>query len=471
MSRHKSPKFSLIRTGSWADQFLDRHFSSTYFSYRNIFSMFLPLVLDQFFISIIGLLTTAMISSSSQESVSAVSLVTPLYLMIYAIFSAISAGGTVVIAQYKGRGDKEKIRKAAGQIMLATSVFAIVSCVALVISADSLVKMLYGSASPLVLIKSRNYLIGVAVSFIFLSFYMGAYAIFRGIGETKICLHLSMIINLIHLFASLLFINGFHLDILGTILSLNLARLVGSVIAVRFLISSKSVLRVYIKDIFCIDWPILKSIFRISAPFALEQLFFNGGGMLVQTYIVTLGTISVAANALANSAFSIIYAAGVAVGTLSITVVGRCIGADDKKMARKYGNSMVLLGTGLILLSIVVFFPLMPVILKLYGAPANTISLIYSLLLIAIIPLPFFWVTSNVIPSVLKSAGDVIFSSVVSLITMWAVRVALGYVFAISLGLGIQGVWICMGLEWVVRTIIYYIRYRSDTWLGKKAIE
>ena len=79
--------------------------------------MLVPLIFDQFFISVIALLTTAMISSSSQESESAVSLVSPLYMMIYAIYSALSSAGTVIIAQYKGHGDEEKMKKAAGQIV------------------------------------------------------------------------------------------------------------------------------------------------------------------------------------------------------------------------------------------------------------------------------------------------------------------------------------------------------------------
>lgn len=92
------------------DLFLRKQLTSNQFSYQSIFAMLVPLILDQFFIYIIALLTTAMISSSSQESVSAVSLVTPLYMMIYSIFNAIAAGGTVVVAQYKGRGDEDKIR-------------------------------------------------------------------------------------------------------------------------------------------------------------------------------------------------------------------------------------------------------------------------------------------------------------------------------------------------------------------------
>ena len=90
-------------------------------------------------------------------------------------------------------------------------------------------------------------------------------------------------------------------------------------------------MRVLPSDIFHIDWGILRSVFKVGIPFAVEQIFFNGGSLIVQTYIVNLGTESVAANAVANSSFAIIYSAGLAVGTLAITIVGQCIGAGDLK--------------------------------------------------------------------------------------------------------------------------------------------
>ncbi len=464
-------KIELLMHGSKVDLFLERQFGSKLFTYKKIFSMLIPLILDQFFINIIGLLTTAMISSSSQESVSAVSMINPFSMIIWAVFSAISVGGTVIVAQYKGSGNESKTREAAGQVMLATFLVAIASCVILVAFSDVLVHRMFGAADPIVINKARGYLIGVAISQIFLSVYMGGFAVFRGMGATKICLRLTVIINVIHLLASMLFLNVMHLDIFGTTLSLNIARLIGSVVAVWILMYPNSIMRIYPQDIFKINKPILKSVFKLGIPFALEQVFFNGGSIIVQTYIVNLGTINIAANAIANSAFSILYSAGLAVGILATTIVGQCLGADDKALARHYGIKMVRLGTVISLVSIIVLFPLMPTIISWYQAPKETLSIIYKLLLIAIIPMPFFWSYSNVMPCVLRSAGDATFSSTVSLITMWIVRVGLGYIFTITLGFGLQGVWICMGFEWVVRTIIFYLRYRSGVWLSKKAIK
>jgi Na+-driven multidrug efflux pump len=328
----------------------------------------------------------------------------------------------------------------------------------------------FGSADQIVIEKSSSYLIGVAISQIFLAVYMGAFAVFRGMGAAKICLRLTIIINLIHLLASMLFLNVLKLDILGTALSLNLARLVGSIVAVILLMKPNSVLRIYPKHIFQLDWGILRAIFRLGIPFSLEQIFFNGGSMLVQAYIVQLGTISTAANAITNSAFSVLYAAGLAVSTLASTVVGQSAGAGDNTITRRYGVKMIWLGTLITVLSILLFMPLMPLILKLYHAPEETLSLIYKLLFIAIIPMPFFWPMSNTMPNILRSAGDSVFCSAVSLTTMWIVRVGLGYLLSIQLGLGVQGVWISMGIEWAARTIIFYLRYRSNVWLDKKVI-
>ena len=397
----KKLQYIRLREGSKADQFLSGQLTSKYFSYQEIFAMLMPLIFDQFFISVIALLTTAMISSSSQESVSAVSLVSPLYMMIYAVYSAISSAGTVIIAQYKGHGDEEKMKKAAGQIVMFTFVTAVVFSVLLILFAEPLIRTMFAGADGLIIRKATDYLIGCAFSFIFLSVYMGGFAVFRGIGETQICLRLSMVIN-------------------------------------------------------------------TSLPFAMEQLCFNGGGIIVSMFIVKLGTESIAANAVSNSTLMVFYSMGLAVSNLSVTIVGQCIGAKDKKMARDYGKKMIWLGEVSILVSLAALLPFLRIILKLYQAPENTLGQIYMLLAIAFVPMALLWSTSNVLPNVLRAAGDVNFTSYVSLITMWLIRVGCSYAVSMKLGFGIEGVWICMGVEWLIRSVIFMVRFHSDRWLNQK---
>lgn len=163
-------------------------------------------------------------------------------------------------------------------------------------------------------------------------------------------------------------------------------------------------------------------------------------------------------------------AMGQAVVNLCVTVVGQCIGAGDQEMAKRYGKKMVWLGEAGILLSLAALLPFLNPILRLFQAPENTLGQIHILLAIAFVPMALFWSASNVLPNVLRAAGDVNFTSYVSLATMWIFRVGLSYMISIRMRVGINGVWICMGLEWFVRSIIFGLRFRSGRWLKQKTV-
>ena len=132
---------------------------------------------------------------------------------------------------------------------------------------------------------------------------------------------------------------------------------------------------------------------------------------------------------------------------------------------------MLRMSTILLLLSIAIFYPLMPLIMRLYHAPAETMEIIRMLRIALVIPMPFFYPTANIMPNILRSAGDSSFSSMVSLSAMWVIRVGLGYLLGIVLDFGILGIMCCLGLEWAVKTLIYGLRFRGDKWLNKKTIE
>lgn len=73
-------------------------------------------------------------------------------------------------------------------------------------------------------------------------------------------------------------------------------------------------------------------------------------------------------------------------------------------------------------------------------------------------------------PSALRAAGDSNFTSITSLLSMWVLRVILGYVLAIPLKFGIMGVWVAMVTEWGVRGVIFWWRFRGEKWYRRKLI-
>jgi len=459
------------RTGSRLDRFLTRQLSSDQFSYREIFAMYFPVLLDQFFIYIIGVCSTALISSSSQESVTAVSLIAPVQHTMMCLATAFATGGSVVVAQYRGKQDPEKTQHAGGQVILGATFLAIVLASILCTFAGPIVNTMYSSVSDVVKEKGTAYLIGMSLSVIWFSVFQSCFSVLRGLGESKLCLRLTVFINVIYLGMNILFINVLKLDIVGTALAMNIARIFGAIVAVCIVMGKHSPLKIQFSDIFRVQKSMLMSIMKVGLPFGMEQMFFNGGNLIVQMYMAGLGTAPVAAYSITNSSTGLMYAASMAMGTLAVSICGRCYGAGDKELTRHYGKQMMRMSTILVILSIAVFYPLMPLIMKLYHAPEETLTIIRMLRIVLVVSMPFFYSGANVMPYILRSAGDSSFSSTVSLVAMWVVRVGLGYLLGIVLDYGILGIMCCMGIEWAVKALVYGLRFRGSKWLEKKTIE
>ena len=76
-----------------------------------------------------------------------------------------------------------------------------------------------------------------------------------------------------------------------------------------------------------------------------------------------------------------------------------------------------------------------------------------------------FWPSSFALPNALRAAGDVKFTMVVAILSMWLFRIALSYYLAVPWGL--MGVWIAMVIDWICRVTCFVLRFRSGAWKTK----
>lgn len=448
---------------------LDKQLASPVFTSQQIYKMTLPFVLDALSIMFINMLITALISSAGETSVAAVNLVLPIFTLIICLLNGISAGGTVAVTQNYGSGDIEKTKEAAGHILWLTFLSGSGLSLLLILFPRPILTLLYAQAEPVVMEKAVSYMVQGSFSLIIFTIYSGVFCILRGLGESKKCLYLTIIINVSYLLFSILFLNVWKMDIQGSALAQILARTVGSLSALAFLFLPKKMpIRMTVRAVFSFRKPILSSILEVSIPFGLEQIFLYGGNIVITSIMVPLGTTAMAINSIATSLFGVMTAAAMAAGNLAVTVVGRCIGANEKEHAYRYGYKMVILALILLILSAAVFYPFFPLMLrKLYNTTAavqaETLKLLYGVL----VPTLLFWPVSNVIPYVLRAAHDTVFPSVLSLLSMWGVRVAWAYLLAFRFHLGLDGLWIAMWAEWAVRMVILSIRFFRKKWLAK----
>ena len=150
------------------------------------------------------------------------------------------------------------------------------------------------------------------------------------------------------------------------------------------------------------------------------------------------------------------------------TVVGQCVGAGAFDKAKFYFRKLLkwVYIISAIWITLIIIFT--PTILKIYNVSEEATHLAYIVCMLHAVNGILIWPLGFVTPTFLRSAGDTTFTMIASALSMWFVRVVAGIVLAKVFGLGVVGVWIAHTiLDWIVRSIIFFVRYKKNKWMTK----
>lgn len=445
-------------------QALDR--SNLLFSRDALIRLIVPLIIEQLLLMTVGMADTVMVTTAGEATVSGVSLVDNINTLIIQIFSALSTGGAVVVAQYLGRQETHSAKTAAKQLLYAMTGISVVLMILALIFRQHILSLIFGQVEPAVMDSALVYFLLTAAAYPFMGIYNAGAALFRAMGNSKVSMINSFIINVINILVNAILIFGFGMGAAGAGIGTLVSRIAAAVIIMVML--RHPGLTVQVDDIFHFEFngSMIRRILFIGIPTGMENGMFQAGKLMVLNLITTFGTSAVAANAIANSISGVINVPGSAMGLAIITVIGRCIGAGDTRQAVHYTKllvgcsylSMLIMGSAL-------FFSA-DFLVTLFNLSPEAMAMASQVLKLCAIANMLFWPMAFTLPNSLRAAGDAVFTMVVSLTTMFVCRVALSYVFACSwgLGLGLLGVWLAMFCDWIVRAVCFLWRYWRGSW-------
>lgn len=451
-------------------QRIKNRFTGEDIEFSFITSLVFPVIVDQFFLVSFNFVNTAMISSSGPAAVSAVNLVGSIHYFLVQFFTAVGLGGTVLIAQYYGKRDFRKLSSICSGTVYGAVIMALSLSTIFLLLHTVVLHLLFGSAAPDVFANAKIYIIGLLLSYPMEAVVEGTNGCLRGIGRTKTSLKLSLIMNVIYIVFNFLFVNTLNMSVLGMAISVNISRFIAMCFAIYTLYANQSRFFLRKKDFIHLDFKVIKRVIFVSIPFAAESLFFNGGKIIIQMMIVSLGTYTITAYAIGNSWIQLSEIIPSALGTALVPIVGQCIGRNNIADARKFAKSFVGLGIVVFLVVDLSLLPLFHVGMKLFNPPAEIVPLIFKLYLVALVMHFITWSASFILPSALRAAGDAKFTTIVSLLSMWTFRVMMGYIFGIKLGFGLLGIYTVMTIEWGIRGSIFLLRFRGKKWYSHKLI-
>ena len=440
------------------------------FSKQDLKRLIIPLVLEQLLAVTIGMADTVMVSSAGEAAVSGVSLVDTINILLINIFSALATGGAVVASQYLGRREEENACVSAQQLVTAITLLALGVMGVSLVAKDWLLRLIFGGIEAEVMRNAQTYFLLSALSYPFLAIYNAGAALFRSMGNSKISLETSVVMNLINVVGNAITIYGFHMGVFGAALATLISRMAGAVAMLVLLRNRANPIHIISYRRLSLRFDMIKRILRVGVPNGLENGMFQFGKILVQGLIATFGTSAIAANAVGNSVAGIAIIPGSAIGLAMITIVGRCVGAQDYDQARYYTKLLMKLTYGSMLLLNLAEMAACRWIVSCFHLSPEASSIAFEILIAHSLCCIFFWPMSFTLPNALRAAGDARFTMICSVASMWICRVIMSYVLAQGLKMGVMGVWIAMFMDWVVRAVIFLIRFRGSRWTQKKII-
>lgn len=438
----------------------------TLFTGKQLWALILPLIIEQFLGIFVGMADTMMVANAGEAAVSGVSLVDSLNVLLVVVFVALTTGGSVIISQNLGARNYSDALKNSQQLLLSTVSISLVMTIITFIGNEWLLHLIFGNVAPDVMKNARIYFFILAFSYPFLAIYNSCAAIFRAMGNSKISMTASLVMNLLNVCGNAWMVFYFHMGAAGVALSSLAARIFAAVFLLFILRQPGHLISVRTYSIH-FDTLIIRKLLYIGVPSSIETSIFQIGKLLVLSIVAGFGTSATTANAVSNSLSQFALIPAAAIGTAMITISGQCIGANAYDSAVSYTKKLLLLSHGILAVTNLIMFFACPYLLPLYSLTPETLKTAVLLIRIHSIGAIFLYPESFMLTNTLRAATDVKYPMLVSILSMWIWRVGFSYILGIYFHMGVSGVWIAMLSDWLCRGICFSLRFRSGVWKTK----
>ena len=434
------------------------------FSNQDLFRLIVPLIVEQFLTVVVGMVDSIMVASVGESAVSAVSLVDSINILIINIFTAVATGGAVVVGQFLGRQEEKHGCRCANQLVLFMGVLSVGIMCLVYLGQGFILHQVFGRIEPDVMGYSKVYLDIVSLSIPFIGLYNAGAALFRTMGNSKVSMLTSLLMNGINIVGNAILIYGMKMGVAGAAIPTLISRVVAAVVMVALLCNQKLLVHLVRPFRFRFDGSLVKKILYIGVPNGLENSMFQLGKILLLSLVSGFGTASIAANAVGSALANFEILPGMAIGYAVITVVSRCVGAQDYAQARFYTKKLLKITYLAQIATNTIIFLLLPLLLKAYHLSEETAHMTTQIILSHGILAMVIWPIAFTLPNTLRASNDVKYSMGVSIFSMWVFRIGFSFLLASALNIGVMGVWIAMYIDWFVRSFFFVQRYRKDRW-------
>ncbi len=427
-----------------------------------------PIMIQNLISTLVNSADTIMLGYVSQTAMAASSLANQYTFVLFCFYYGLSAGTSVLCAQYWGKGDKQTVERILG---LASRVVILISLIFFSISFffPGAIMRLFTS-SPETIHEGIRYLRVLSFSFIFMGFSQIFVSALRSVGKVVFPSVIYVVSLLVNVLLNATFIFGLFglpkLGVIGVALGTVSARVVEAVMCIVYSAVSRDV-KIKLENLFRLSGVLFKDFIKISAPAVINDLVW---GVAASTFTAILGHIGddmVAANAVAVMVVNMgaIVCRGFANATTII--VSQTLGENRMEDTKVYASRMLRLTFVVSLLGCGVILAIRPLMLRFYSDKLTPTALSY----LGILMIMTTWrlvgeaVNTCLICGCFRGGGDSKFGMILDTIFMWGVAVPLMAVAAYVLKLPPIWVYFVMTLDELEKMPFIFIHYFKHKWM------
>lgn len=426
----------------------------------------LPLLVGNIFQQLYNLVDSVVVGNYvGKTALAGVGTSFPIIFMSTSLFMGIGIGATIMIAQYYGAGDVDKVKKTVSTLYTAVMIGAIPLTLIFILLCEPLLKLM--------LVPADTY--QEAYTYIFIIF-LGMIAsigfninsgILQGLGDSKTPLLFLAIACGINIVLDLVFVLVFSWGVAGVAIATVTAQFFSWVFGIFYI--NKKYPEIHINPFgFKFDRHLFGQAIRLGIPAGVQQAVFSLGIMVLQSLVNSFGSNFMAgfngANKIDTFAFMPIQTFSIAV----TTYVGQNIGAGRYDRVKQGARITLMLS---IVCSFLIGALLMltgPFFMRMFSPDAAVIQAGMAYLY-RILPFSAILSVLFILNGVMRGAGEMIVPVITTVISLLIVRVPSAYLIAHLWGQ--DNIFFSYAIGWIFGAIISGSYYLSGRWKNKTVIK
>lgn len=393
-----------------------------------------------------------------KEALAAVSASFFIYYFIISLVIGVGSGTSVVVSQFFGAKQYDKVQRAFSSFFIFMLVAGIVLSITGIIFAEPIFR-LTNTPEEVIPDAVAYFRIYIGGTFLFVTFN-SIISILRGVGESVRPMIFILITTILNIVLDLLFIVGFHWGIEGAARATVISQGIGMCIALGYVNNTHPLLSIKKQDLL-FDMKLFKEGLKIGLPTSVQQCAIALGLIALLGIVNSFGTDTLTAYGAAGKIDTIITQAVLTLSGALAAFCGQNIGAGRFDRVRKGLRFTMLVNVIFSLITFTAIYFFGEDMMRAFTSDPAVISIGKEYLLIIG---GFFIVHGalNIYNGALRGAGDTIFTMVTSLLCLWLIRIPLAY--QLSAWYGRQGIWWAIGISIAMGLVITYIYYKMDIW-------